>query len=60
MNHPDYCGLKGLTGRYQKIFNKPNVIQAEIKKEFRDFFQHPDVVKNITIPFLSEVISVYQ
>ena len=60
VNHPDYCGLKGLTGRYQKIFNKPNVIQAEIKKEFRDFFQHPDVVKNITIPFLSEVISVYK
>ena len=42
VNHPNYCGLKGLTGRYQKIFNLPNVIQMEIKKEFRDFFNNPD------------------
>ena len=60
VNHPNYCGLKGLTGRYQKIFNLPNVIQMEIKKEFRDFFEYPEIVKNITIPFLSEVIRVYK
>ena len=59
VNHPNYCGLKGLTGRYQKIFNLPNVIQMEIKKEFRDFFNNPEVVKNITIPFLTEVINLY-
>lgn len=59
VNHPNYCGLKGLTGRYQKIFNLPNVIQMEIKKEFRDFFNNPEVVKNTTIPFLTEVINLY-
>ena len=60
INHPNYCGLKGLTGRYQKIFNLPNVIQLEIKKEFRDFFNNPEKVKNITIPFLTEVINLYK
>ena len=59
VNHPNYCGLKGLTGRYQKIFNLPNVIQMEIKKEFRDFFSNPEVVKNTTIPFLTEVVNLY-
>ena len=60
VNHPNYCGLKGLTGRYQKIFNKPNVIQIEIKKELRDFFDCADNVKNITIPFLTEVVGLYK
>lgn len=60
VNHPNYCGLKGLTGRYQKIFNLPNVIQMEIKKNFRDFFNYPEVVKNTTIPFLSEVVDIYK
>ncbi len=60
VNHPNYCGLKGLTGRYQKIFNLPNVIQMEIKREFRDFYQYPEIVKNITIPFLSEVLDIYK
>ncbi len=59
VNHPNYCGLKGLTGRYQKIFNLPNVIQMEIKKEFRDFFNNSEVVKNTTIPFLTEVVNLY-
>ena len=60
VNHPNYCGIKGLTGRYQKIFNSPNVIQIEIKKELRDFFNHYDNVKNITIPFLTDVINLYK
>ncbi len=60
VNHPNYCGIKGLTGRYQKLFNKPNVIQIEIKKELRDFYQYPEIVKNTTIPFLSEVIDIYK
>ncbi len=60
VNHPDYCGLKGLTGRYQKVFNLPNVIQIEIRKELRDFFNHYDKVKNITIPFLTDVINLYK
>ena len=60
VNHPNYCGIKGLTGRYQKIFNLPNVIQMEIKREFRDFYQYPEIVKNTTIPFLSEVLDIYK
>lgn len=60
VNHPCYCGIKGLTGRYQKIFNRPNVIQIEIKKELRDFFNHPNNIKNITIPFLTDVINLYK
>ena len=58
--NPNYCGIKGLTGRYQKIFNLPNVIQMEIKREFRDFYQYPEIVKNTTIPFLSEVLDIYK
>lgn len=60
VNHPNYSGLYGLTCRYQKIFNKPNVIQIEIKKELRDFFSHPDKFKNTTMPFLTEVINLYK
>ena len=60
VNHPNYCGKKGLTGKYQKLFNKPNVIQMEIKRELRDFYQYPEIVKNTTIPFLSEVINCYK
>ena len=60
VNHPNYCGLKGLTGRYQKIFNQPNVIQIEIKKELRDFICCPKTVEKVTIPFLNEVIRIYR
>jgi len=60
VNHPDYCGLYGLTGRYQKIFNQPNIIQIEIQKELRDFFNYPDKLENITIPFLTDVINLYK
>ena len=59
VNHPKYCGINGLTGRYQKMFNRPNVIQMEIKKELRDFFNYPDKVCNETIPFLTDVIDLY-
>ena len=60
VNYPNYCGLKGLTFEYQKTFGKPNVIQMEIKKEWRDFFNNSDKVQNITIPFLTEVIHLYK
>ena len=60
VNHPDYCGKAGLTGRYQKAFNKPNVIQIELKKYLRDFYNYPDVVKKVTIPVLSEITKKYK
>ena len=49
VNHPDYSGRFGLTGRYQKMFGKPNVIQIELKKYLRDFYDNQDIVQNITI-----------
>ncbi|MBQ8464895.1 MAG: hypothetical protein IJ529_06135 [Alphaproteobacteria bacterium] len=60
VNHPDYMGKAGLTGRYQKVFDKPNVIQMEIKKYLRDFYNHADMVENVTIPFLRDVIKGYK
>lgn len=59
INHPDYTGKIGLTGRYQKAFGKPNVIQIELKQHLRDFYQNFDVVENVTIPFFKEVIKGY-
>ncbi len=59
VNHPDYTGKIGLTGRYQKAFDKPNVIQIELKQYLRDFYQNFDIVENITVPFFNEIIRVY-
>lgn len=60
VNHPLYTGEIGLTGRYQKKFHKPNVIQVELKLYLRDFFNNPDTVKNVTLPFLADVIDCYK
>lgn len=60
VNYPDYTGKIGLTGRYQKAFNKPNVIQIELKQYLRDFYENPDVVANITLPFFNDVICCYE
>lgn len=60
VNHPDYTGKVGLTGRYQKTFNKPNVIQIELKQYLRDFYKNPDIVANITLPFFYDIICCYK
>ena len=60
VNYPNYMGKAGLTGRYQKVFDKPNVIQMEIKKHLRDIYNHADMVENVTIPFLRDVIKGYK
>lgn len=60
INHPNYMGKIGLTGRYQKFYNKPNVIQVELKQHLRDFYGHFDVVENITLPFFEQIIRQYQ
>lgn len=60
INHPNYTGRFGLVGRYQEKFGQPNVIQLELKKYLRDFYLSPDIVKNITIPFMKEVIKSYK
>ncbi len=59
VNHPDYRGICGLTGRYQKTFNKPNVIQMELQQRLRNFYTNPEIVENITVPFLADVIKAY-
>lgn len=59
VNHPDYRGIHGLTGRYQKTFGKPNVIQMELQQRLRDFYTNPEVVENTTLPFLTDVVQVY-
>lgn len=60
INHPNYMGKIGLTGRYQKFYNKPNVIQMELKQYLRDFYGHFEVVKNVTLPFFEQIIRHYQ
>lgn len=60
VNHPNYMGKAGLVGRYQKAFNKPNVIQIELKKYLRDFYNHADMVETVTIPFLRDIIKEYK
>jgi len=60
VNHPNYTGMVGLTGRYQIACGKPNVIQMEIKRYLRDFYNNPDTVLDVTIPFLTDVIRLYE
>jgi len=59
VNHPNYTGMVGLTGRFQVACGKPHVIQIEIKRYLRDFYQNPNTVSDITIPFLSEITKLY-
>lgn len=60
VNHPDYMGKVGLVGRFQEKFGKPNVIQLELKKYLRDFYNYPETVEKKTIPFLKEVVASYK
>lgn len=60
INHPDYTGKIGLTGRYQRTFGKPNVIQIELKQYLRDFYKNPDVVATVTVPFFNYIIRCYE
>lgn len=55
INHPDYCGDRGLTGRYQQHYNKPNVLQLEWRPDCRNYYDHSEIVLSKTIPFLSEL-----
>ncbi len=57
VNHPDYCGWYGLTGSYQQHFKKPEVLQLEWRKDFRNYFAEPQKVLEQTIPFLSDLAS---
>lgn len=60
VNHPHYMGRNGLTGRYQRQFSKPNVIQMELSYELRDFYGKPEMFCNTTAPMLNEIINIYR
>lgn len=60
VNHPNYMGINGFCGRYLRKYAKTNVIQMEIHKYLRDFYQNPDIVKNATLPFLQDIINCYR
>ena len=60
INHPDYTEKVGLIGRFQQKFGKPNVIQIEFQKYLRDFYNHTDMVENVTVPFMRDMIKTYK
>lgn len=60
LNHPDYRGKAGLVGRLQQTTEKPLTIQLELHRRLRDFYQHPETVQNITLPFLEDIIHCYE
>jgi len=60
INHPNYMGKAGLTGRYQDKFSKPNVIQMELKYYLRDFYNQPMIFKEKTLPMLNDIIKLYK
>ncbi|MDO4184173.1 MAG: hypothetical protein Q4D11_02890 [Rhodospirillales bacterium] len=55
VNYPDYTGRNGFTRRYQEQFGKPNIIQMELKRYLRDFYQNPEIVEKTTIPMMIEI-----
>ncbi len=60
INHPNYKGLYGLTGRYHQHFNQPNVIQMELKYALRDFTNQPEIFEEVTFPLFNEIIKCYE
>jgi len=56
LNHPDYRGKAGLTRRLQQTTEKPYCLQVELHRNLRDFYQYPDRVENVTVPFLRDII----
>lgn len=60
VNYPDYTGRNGFTRRYQEQFGKPNIIQMELKRYLRDFYQNPEIVEKTTIPMMIEIANCYK
>lgn len=55
INHPDYTGKFGLTGRLQKATGYANVLQLEWRLAYRDIFNNFDNVSKTSIPFLKDL-----
>lgn len=60
LNHPNYRGKAGLTGRLQQALPNPSFLQLELHRRLRDFYQYPETVQNVTLPFLEDIIKCYQ
>ncbi len=52
VNHKNYTGKPGLTGRLQEKTKKPSAIQLEFSKNYRDIFAQPSIVQKSTVPFI--------
>src|SRR5699024_7418937 len=58
LNHPHYSGIAGMkafTARMQIQTGKPQVLQLEIGRAYRDFYERPENVTAKTLPFLAEL-----
>lgn len=55
VNHPSYTGQPGLTGRLQRKLSQANILQLEWTKRYRDFYNNPEIVLNVTLPFIKEL-----
>ncbi len=56
VNYPDYRGLKGMTKYLQEVWNRPQVLQLEWRRDMRDFYQYPEKVEKMTLPFMRALI----
>ncbi len=57
INHPDYRGCAGLTGRLQRKNAAAKVLQLEWRRDFRDFYNCPHNVCEQTMPFMIDLIN---
>lgn len=55
INHENYKGCVGLTGRIQKETGKASVLQLELSKNYRDILDKIINIEKVTIPFLTEL-----
>lgn len=52
VNHPNYTGKIGLTGRMQQYNKKCRCIQLEWRYDYRNFYENEENVMKKTIPFV--------
>ena len=63
LNHPHYSGIAGMkafTARMQMQTGKPQVLQLEFGREYRDFYKNPDIVTTKTLPFLMNLVKTLE
>lgn len=63
LNHPHYSGIAGMkafTARMQMLTGKPQVLQLEIGRAYRDFYENPEKVMSKTLPFLEKLVETLE